>query len=112
MSDIKTKVQNYNPDSRARDVRGLASETQNIYEVLAVIGKRARQVSNDLKHELNSKLEEFAVVSDTIEEVQENKEQIEISKAYERLPNPATIAMEEYINGDLHWRYREKRDDL
>ncbi len=109
MSDIKTKVQGLDPNIKARDVQGLAKTTGNIYEALAIIAKRANLLSVDLKHELHNKLEEFAVSSDTIEEIHENKEQIEISKFYERLPNPVIIATEEYINEELHYRYNEER---
>lgn len=110
MSDIKNKVQGLDPNVRARDVHGLASNTDNIYETLNIISKRARQLAVDLKHELNSKLEEFAVSSDTIEEITENKEQIEISKFYERLPNPVIIATEEYLNDELYHRYNDKKN--
>lgn len=110
MSDIKTKVQSFDANVQPRHVAGMAEPTGNIYEALAVITKRARQLNLDIKQELHNKLEEFAVSSDTIEEVSENKEQIEISKFYERLPNPAIIATEEFINGELYWRYKEKRD--
>lgn len=109
MTDIKNKVQGLDPNVRARNVDQLTAETGNVYEALAIIAKRARQLGVDLKHELNSKLEEFAVQSDTIEEVVENKEQIEISKFYERLPNPVIIASEEYINGELYHRYNERK---
>ena len=109
MSDIKNKVQGLDPNVRARDVHGLAATTGNIYETLAIISRRARQLSVDLKHELNTKLEEFAVQSDTIEEITENKEQIEISKFYERLPNPVIIATKEYLDGDLFYRYNEEK---
>ena len=89
MSDIKTKVQGLDPNVRARNVDSIAGHTGNVYEALVIITKRARQLAVDLKYELHNKLEEFAVNSDTIEEISENKEQIEISKFYERLPNPA-----------------------
>ena len=107
MSDIKAKVQGVDPNLHARNVKQFVKDTGNIYEALAVISKRARQLSVDLKHELHEKLEEFAVNPETIEEVTENKEQIEISKFYERLPNPAVIATEEYLHGDLHARFVE-----
>jgi DNA-directed RNA polymerase subunit K/omega len=87
----------------------LIEPTENIYETLAIISKRARQLAVDLKHELNQKLEEFAVPTETIEEVVENKEQIEISKFYERLPNPVIIATQEFIDDELYHRYNEKR---
>lgn len=109
MSDIKNKVQGLDPNVRARDVHAMANKTANIYETLNIISKRARQLAVDLKHELNTKLEEFAVSSDTIEEITENKEQIEISKFYERLPNPVIIATEEFLNDELYYRYNDKK---
>lgn len=111
MSDIKTKVQGLNPNVKARDVHGLASNTGNVYEALAIITKRSKQLSVDLKHELHQKLEEFAVATDAIEEVSENKEQIEISKFYERLPNPVVIATDEYLSGDLYYRYNKRKEE-
>ncbi len=110
MSDIKNKVQGLDPNVRARDLGKLVGESRNIYETLAVVSKRSRQLSVDLKAELNGKLEEFAVQTDTIEEVSENKEQVEISKFYERLPNPVIIAMEEYLEGDIYFRYNQQKD--
>jgi DNA-directed RNA polymerase subunit K/omega len=107
MSDIKTRVQGIDPNVKARDVKSLAQATSSIYESLAVITKRAEEISTDLKQELHSKLEEFASTSDTIEEILENKEQIEISKFYERLPNPIIIATEEFVQGDLTFEYKE-----
>lgn len=111
MSDIKTKVQGLDPNVKARDIDNLASNTGNVYEALAIITKRSKQLSVDLKHELHQKLEEFAVATDAIEEVSENKEQIEISKFYERLPNPVVIATEEYLNGELYHRYNKREED-
>ena len=105
MSDIKTKAQGLDPNVQPRNVLELVETTDNIYESIAIISKRARQISSDLKWEIQRKLEEFAVNSDTIEEVQENKEQIEISKLYERLPNTAIIAANEFLQGEIQWRY-------
>lgn len=101
MADIKNQVQEINPNLSAVDIANLAQKIGNIYEALAVITKRARQLNREIKTELQSKLEEFAIETDTIEEVQENKEQIEISKFYERLPNPTRIALDEYLSGKL-----------
>lgn len=112
MSDIKTKVQKLDPNISAKDVKGMATKATNIYEALAIIGKRANQLQVDIKEELKSKLEEFEVVTDTIEEIQENKEQIEISKFYERLPNPAMIATYEFLNGELTWRSRDEGNEF
>lgn len=111
MSDIKSKVQGLDPNLSARPIEKLVAETGNIYEALAVISKRARQLNMDIKRELHSKLDEFAIVSDTIEEVQENKEQIEISKFYERLPNPTIIALNEFLSGDLEYEYRNEETE-
>ncbi|TVR76678.1 MAG: DNA-directed RNA polymerase subunit omega [Saprospirales bacterium] len=108
MSDIKSKVQEMDPNISPRNLGEMVKRNQNIYETLAVISKRANQLSQDLKSELHSKLEEFAVTSETIEEIQENKEQVEISKFYEKLPNPVIIAMKEYLNEDLDYRYRDE----
>jgi DNA-directed RNA polymerase subunit K/omega len=111
MTDIKTKAQGIDPNVRARDVKALVKDTGNIYETLAIITKRARILAVDIKHELNAKLAEFAVSTDTIEEIHENKEQIEISKFYERLPNPVVIALDEFQNGKIQHRYNESRED-
>jgi DNA-directed RNA polymerase subunit K/omega len=107
MSDIKSKAQGLDPNVQPRDVGELVNKTGNVYESIAIISKRARQISSDLKWEIQRKLEEFAVSSDTIEEVQENKEQIEISKFYERLPNTAIIATQEFMNDEIQWRIVE-----
>jgi len=108
MTDIKNQVQNIDANTKARDIHKLISETQNIYETLSVITKRSKQLAGDIKIELHGKLEEFAVTSETIEEIQENKEQIEISKFYEKLPNPTLIATEEYLEGRLVHRVRDR----
>ena len=109
MSDIKNKVQGLDPNVRARNLDEMASHTANIYEALAIINKRARQLNVDIRRELHNKLEEFATNSEAIEEISENKEQIEISKFYERLPNPVLIAMEEYLNGEIVYRFVERK---
>ena len=106
MTDIKTQVQGINPNVKARNIQEFIRETGNIYETINALGKRANQLTNDIKNELKEKLEDFATQSDTIEEVQENTEQIEISKFYEKLPNPAIIATEEYLTGKLSLSYR------
>ncbi|OAV44516.1 DNA-directed RNA polymerase subunit omega [Lewinella sp. 4G2] len=111
MSDIKARAQGLSADVAARDIHQLVENTGNIYETLAIVSRRGRQLSVDLKHELDQKLEEFAEVTDTIEEVVENKEQIEISKFYEKLPNPVLIAMREYLDGELYNRYNNREDE-
>lgn len=107
--DIKTRVQGLDPNLKARDLSDLAASTGNIYEAISVIAQRSRKLNIDIKHELHGKLEEFAIVTDRIEEIQENKEQIEISKFYEKLPNPTIIATEEYVNEKLAYEYVKGR---
>ena len=104
MTDIKSKAQGVDPNVAARDIKALAAQTGNAYRALNVIASRAKQLSQELKNELHKKLEEFATVTDTIEEVHENKEQIEISKFYERLPNPTIIAFHEFEDKELEYR--------
>ncbi|HEY5511359.1 MAG TPA: DNA-directed RNA polymerase subunit omega [Prolixibacteraceae bacterium] len=87
-----------------RNLNELDATTDNIYESLMVIAKRANQISAEVKEELNQKLQEFASYSDNLEEVFENREQIEISKYYERLSKPVLIAYEEFKEGLIYYR--------
>ena len=80
------------------------TETGNIYESIAVIGKRANQISAEIKQELSKKLQEFASSTDNLDEVFENREQIEISRYYEKLPKPSLIATQEFIDGKIYFR--------
>ncbi|MFC3879290.1 DNA-directed RNA polymerase subunit omega [Algoriphagus namhaensis] len=96
-----------NPSIITRDLDKVANVTGNIYESLHVVGNRAKQISSSLKEELNTKLSEFASTVDNLEEVFENKEQIEISKFYERMPKPTTMAMEEFMEGKIYFRFPE-----
>ncbi len=95
------------PSIITRDVEKIASPTGNLYESVVIISKRARQIAVNLKEELNNKLAEFATTVDNLEEVFENREQIEISKFYERMPKPTTTATEEFLEGNLNYRMRE-----
>ena len=85
----------------------IEAPTENIYEAISVIAKRANQINSDLKKELVDKLDEFATYNDSLEEVFENKEQIEVSKFYERLPKPHAIAVDEWLNGKIYHRTPE-----
>jgi len=87
-----------------RDVSLLDKETGNIYEAVAMLGKRANQISVMVKEELSAKLEEFAVTGENLEEVYENREQIEVSKHYERMPKPGAMAIQELLDGKLYFR--------
>ncbi len=91
-----------------RNIMDLCDETGNIYESVAIIGKRANQISVDIKNELSKKLQEFASVSDSLDEVFENREQIEISRYYEKLPKPTLIATQEFIEGKVYFRNPSK----
>ena len=88
----------------------LKSKTGNLYESIAIIAKRANQINISIKEELHNKLEEFASHTDSLEEIHENKEQIEISKAYERMPNPAILATAEFIDDKIYFRTKEESD--
>ena len=88
----------------SRDLEVLTQETGNIYETVMLLAKRANQISSELKEELNQKLQEFASYTDNLEEIFENREQIEISKFYERLPKPTLIAFEELKEGGIYYR--------
>jgi DNA-directed RNA polymerase subunit K/omega len=90
-----------------RNLGELDSQTGNLYETVAIVSKRANQISVELKQELNTKLEEFASFTDNLEEVFENREQIEISKFYERLPKPTLIAAQEFLEGKVYYRMPE-----
>src|ERR1700754_3416072 len=89
-----------------RDVDKLAVNTGNVYEPLVIISRRARQIAIKQKEELNSKLAEFASTVDNLEEVFENREQIEISKFYERMPKATNTATDEFLEGELSHRMR------
>jgi DNA-directed RNA polymerase subunit K/omega len=98
------------PSIITRDVDKIAAHTGNVYESVVVISKRARQIAINIKEELNNKLAEFATTVDNLEEVFENREQIEISKFYERLPKPTTTALEEFTEGKI--MYRRRTDEV
>ena len=86
------------------DRKKVSENTNNIYEAITIIAKRAEQIGSDLKEELTSKLKEFETHSEGLEEIFENKEQIEISKFYERLPKPTALAVEEWLNDNIYYR--------
>ena len=89
----------------------IEAPTENIYKAIAIMSKRASQVNEDLKSELIDKLEEFATFNDSLEEVFENKEQIEVSRFYERLPKPTSIAVQEWLKGEIYYRTPDTSND-
>ena len=91
-----------------RDMIELSQDTGNVYETVCIIAKRANQIAGEMKYDLEKKLQEFAPYNDNLEEVSENREQIEISRYYERLPKPTLIATQEYIDHKLFFRKSNK----
>ncbi|QOR75160.1 MAG: DNA-directed RNA polymerase subunit omega [Thermoflavifilum sp.] len=106
----KSLVHHISPSIETRNVNQIKAKTGNIYESIAIIAKRANQINVALKEELHAKLEEFASHTDSLEEVHENKEQIEISRYYERLPNPALQATQEFLEDKIYYRKEEDQD--
>jgi DNA-directed RNA polymerase subunit K/omega len=91
-----------------RDLRDLDKTTDNIYESIVIMSKRANQISNNIKEELSQKLSEFTSSNDNLEEVFENREQIEISKHYEKMPKPTLIAVQEFLEDKVYYRNPSK----
>ena len=87
-----------------RDMEKFSEKTGNVYESIAIIGKRANQISTEIKNDLSKKLSEFATYNDNLEEVFENREQIEISRYYEKLPKPTLIATQEFLQDKIYFR--------
>jgi DNA-directed RNA polymerase subunit K/omega len=90
--------------TQTRDLRDLDVKTNNIYESIVIMAKRANQISNNVKEELHQKLSEFASSNDNLEEVFENREQIEISKHYEKMPKPSLVAVQEFLEDKIYYR--------
>ena len=95
-----------------RDINELTEKVGNIYETVAIIGKRSNQISTAIKKELDAKLQDFSIPQDSIEETFENKEQIEISRSYEQLPKPTLMATQEFIDDELIYRSGNRDDAL
>lgn len=94
-----------------RDVIEMSEQTGNIYETVCVISKRANQISVEMKKDLEKKLQEFASMNDNLEEISENREQIEISRYYEKLPKPTLIAGQEYDEKKIYFRNPAKEKE-
>lgn len=104
MEHKKTKIES---TTVTRDIREFDRETENIYLSVVILSKRANQISVDMKEELSSKLEEFSTSTDNLEEVFENREQVEIARHYEQLPKPSLVAINEFLNGKISYRIPE-----
>ncbi|MFA6830743.1 MAG: DNA-directed RNA polymerase subunit omega [Bacteroidaceae bacterium] len=94
-----------------RNIMDLCADTGNVYETVAIIGKRANQISVEIKQDLSKKLQEFASLNDNLEETFENREQIEISRYYEKLPKPDLLAIKEYEEGKVYFRNPSKENE-
>lgn len=94
-----------------RDLRQLDEQTDNVYESIVVISRRANQIASNFKEELHGKLAEFATSNDNLEEVFENREQIEISKHYERMPKPTLVAVDEFLHEKVYFRNPSKEQE-
>jgi DNA-directed RNA polymerase subunit K/omega len=111
MSKLRRQLSaNTSNTAETKNLSEIKGKTGNLYESIAVIAKRANQINIAIKEELHNKLEEFASHTDSLEEIHENKEQIEISRAYERMPNPALLATQEFLEDKVYFRKNE--DDL
>jgi DNA-directed RNA polymerase subunit K/omega len=106
MSTNRKSLTSVNPLVETRDVVALKEKTGNLYESIAVISRRANQISVNMKEELHRKLDEFTVHGDNLEEVHENKEQIEISRIYERMANAPLQAINEFVDEQTYYRKR------
>lgn len=107
----KIKMTQINPVLETQNLMEIGKKTGNVYEALYVIARRANQISKDMKEELHSKLEDFASHTDNLEEIHENREQIEISRFYEKLPHPTIIATKEFQNDELNFRVEETESE-
>ena len=111
MSKLRRQLSANTPNSvETKSLVDIKAKTGNLYESIAIVAKRANQINIAIKEELHNKLEEFASHTDSLEEIHENKEQIEISKAYEKMPNPALLATQEFFENKIY--YRKNDDDL
>ncbi|MBR6494572.1 MAG: DNA-directed RNA polymerase subunit omega [Prevotella sp.] len=98
-------------NTQTQDIMDLCSKTENIYESVAIISKRANQISAEIKQDLSKKLAEFASYNDSLEEVFENREQTEISRYYEKLPKPTLLATQEFVDGNVYFRDPSKDNE-
>ncbi len=108
MSKLRRQLSsNTSNTAETKNLTDIKNKTGNLYESIAIVAKRANQINISLKEELHNKLEEFASHTDSLEEIHENKEQIEISRAYERMPNPSLLATQEFMEDKIYHRKNE-----
>ena len=109
MSKLRRQLSANTPNIvETKNLVDIKAKTGNLYESIAIIARRANQINISLREELHNKLEEFASHTDSLEEIHENKEQIEISKAYERMPNPSLLASQEFMEDKIYFRKNDE----
>jgi len=108
---VRNQYQHVDPSLKTRDVAKFVEPTGNVYESLNVISRYANHVGVLMKNEINEKLAEFIAGPDNLEEVHENREQIEVSKFYERMPKPTQVAIEDFKDNKVFWRYPVVEED-
>ena len=107
----KYRNSNASNTTKTYDIKDIEKQTDNIYEAISIIAKRSSQINIEIKKELHDKLDEFATHNDNLEEIFENKEQIEVSRFYERLPKPYAIAIQEWLESKVYYRDTEESED-
>tara|TARA_B100000029_G_C17434611_1_gene909151 strand:- start:404 stop:736 length:333 start_codon:yes stop_codon:yes gene_type:complete len=107
----KYRNSNASNTTKTYDRSDIEKPTENIYEAISIIAKRSNQINTEVRKELHDKLDEFATHNDNLEEIFENKEQIEVSRFYERLPKPYAIAIQEWLDSKVYYRDTEESED-
>ena len=111
MSKLRRQMSANTPSVvETKSLMDVKAVTGNLYESIAIVSRRANQINISLREELHNKLEEFASHTDSLEEIHENKEQIEISRAYEKMPNPAILATQEFMEGKVYHRRNDESE--
>jgi len=108
---VTTPIGQVSNDTVTRDLSKLSQPTGNIYETTMIIAKRSNQIASEVKQELSARMEEFTSYADTLEETFENREQIELSRQYERMPKPTLLAIKEFEEGKIYYRKIEEKKD-
>ncbi|MBO4654046.1 MAG: DNA-directed RNA polymerase subunit omega [Bacteroidales bacterium] len=110
---MKTDFKKSNAETMAitRNIREYDKDTHNIYESVVIMSKRADQISLEIKDEMHREMQEFAPAQDTLDEVYENRDLIELAKSYERLPKPTLMAVKEFEDGKIHYKLEEEREE-
>lgn len=105
------KKAKFETEAITRNVREIENKCGNIYESVVIIARRAKQIATEMKEQFKEEAEAYATKMDTLEEITENKELIELARSYERLPKPTIIALHEFLNGKIYYRYEENNND-